>query len=76
VLHPPKKVIRMGANNDPDIVRAIQNALVSNGIDPGPVDGKYGPKTTAAVAAFQKLNHLVADGEVGPKTAAQLGIQL
>jgi N-acetylmuramoyl-L-alanine amidase len=76
VLHPPNKVIRMGANNDPDIVRAIQNALVSNGIDPGPVDGKYGPKTTAAVAAFQKLNHLVADGEVGPKTAAQLGIQL
>jgi hypothetical protein len=72
----PTRVIHIGGNNDPNTVRAIQNALKSKGIDPGPIDGKYGPQTTAAVAAFQKLNSLVMDGEVGPKTAAPLGVQL
>jgi len=69
------KVIHIGGNNDPNVVLAIQKALKEKGIDPGPIDGKYGPKTTAAVAAFQKLNGLVMDGEVGPKTAAKLNIQ-
>ena len=75
-VHPPGRVIRMGVNNDPNIVRAIQNAPIAAGIDPGPVDGKYGPKTMAAVAAFQKIKGLVMDGEVGPQTAPVLGIQL
>ena len=75
-VHPPNKVIRMGVANPPDVVRAIQIALRDAGIDPGPIDGKYGPLTMAAVAAFQKLKHIVMDGEVGPQTAPLLGIQL
>jgi N-acetylmuramoyl-L-alanine amidase len=75
-VHPPTKVIRMGVANDPDVVKAIQRALEVAGIDPGGVDGKYGPKTTAAVAAFQRVNGLVVDGEVGPETAGKLGITL
>ena len=75
-VHPPGRVIRMGVANDSDIVRTIQNALTAAGIDPGPVDGKYGPLTMAAVAAFQKIKGLVMDGEVGPQTAPLLGIQL
>src|SRR5215213_4475624 len=66
------RVVRMGANNDPAVVRNIQRALDAAGINSGGVDGKYGPKTTAAVAAFQRLKGLVVDGEVGPETARAL----
>lgn len=72
----PVTVVRMGANNDPAVVRKIQRALEEHGVDPGGVDGIYGPKTTAAVAAFQTREGLVVDGEVGPQTAAKLGITL
>ena len=72
----PVRVVRMGANNDPAVVRNIQRALDAAGVDSGGVDGKYGPKTTAAVAAFQRLKGLVVDGEVGPQTARALEIEL
>jgi len=36
------------------------------------VDGNYGPKTQAAVIAFQKANGLTPDGIVGPLTAQKL----
>jgi peptidoglycan hydrolase-like protein with peptidoglycan-binding domain len=32
------------------------------------VDGKYGPKTTKAVKAYQKKQGLAIDGQVGIKT--------
>jgi hypothetical protein len=36
-------------------------------------DGSFGPKTKAAVVAFQASHGLTADGVVGPKTSAALG---
>lgn len=57
------------------IVESVQRALKNKGIDPGVIDGLYGPHTVAAVYAFQKTNQLVADGIVGPITAKKLKIE-
>jgi peptidoglycan hydrolase-like protein with peptidoglycan-binding domain len=55
-----------------DRVRAFQRRLRADGIDPGPVDGRFGPSTEAAVRRFQAAHGLVADGVVGPRTASAL----
>jgi murein L,D-transpeptidase YcbB/YkuD len=59
-----------------DKIKEIQQALQDAGFDPGIIDGQFGPHTHAAVVAFQLSQGMLADGEVGPKTAAALGIQL
>lgn len=53
-------------------VEAIQRALVRAGFDLGPIDGKLGPKTLAAIKAFQKAHALLVDGIAGPMTQAAL----
>lgn len=51
----------------------IQTALKARGFDPGPLDGIMGPRTKAAVIAFQKsVGGLVVDGIPGPATQAKL----
>jgi N-acetylmuramoyl-L-alanine amidase len=58
------------------MVREIQRALKTAGVDPGRIDGVFGPMTQAAVISIQATRGLVADGEVGPVTAKALGITL
>ena len=57
-------------------VQEIQKELRTEGFAPGVIDGEFGPHTQAAVVAFQLSNGLVADGEIGPVTAAELGLAL
>ncbi len=57
------------------LVLKVQEALSRAGMDPGALNGEYGPHTLAAVYAFQSMNALVPDGMVGPKTAKKLGIE-
>lgn len=52
--------------------KQIQRALKSAGFYDGPIDGKIGPKTKAAITKFQKANGLKADGIVGKRTSAEL----
>ena len=60
------KLLKQGEPQTPDVVY-LQDKL---GISP---NGPFGPKTHAAVVAFQKKHKLTADGIVGPKTWAALG---
>lgn len=57
-----------------DLVKTLQAHLNNLGFDTGTPDGIFGPKTAAAVKAFQKSKGLKADGIVGPKTWGALGI--
>ena len=54
-------------------VSDLQSRLNALGFKPPlKVDGIFGPKTLAAVKAFQRSHHLKPDGLVGPKTTAAL----
>jgi N-acetylmuramoyl-L-alanine amidase len=57
-------------------VQEIQQALRDARFDPGAIDGVFGPHTLAAVVSFQESQGLVVDGEVGPRTAQALNVQL
>ena len=50
-----------------DLVKQVQS-----GIKLGIVNGRFGPKTEAAIRAFQRVVGLVPDGIVGPKTWAAI----
>lgn len=55
-----------GGVNRPDDVRVIQTLLAAKGLDPGPVDGKLGPSTIAAIKAFQRRFATWPDGRIDP----------
>jgi len=58
-------------------VRELQQALRTFGIAPElAVDGRLGPKTRAALVAFQRLAQIPADGIYGPVTRAALRLRL
>lgn len=65
-------VPRPGADIPGSSVASFQQQLAQRGFDPGPIDGINGPRTKAAVKAFQEANGLKVDGIVGPKTRAAL----
>ena len=57
-------------------VHDLQERLNALGIKPAlKVDGKFGPKTLAAVRAFQRSHGLKVDGLVGPLTTAALRLK-
>jgi putative chitinase len=64
------------ARSDPQI-RELQEALRAFGIAPDlAVDGRLGPKTRAALVAFQQMAGVPADGIYGPVTRAALRLRL
>ena len=64
----------LAAKYDP-IVEQVQKKLTELGYDPGPVDGKMGGKTAAAIKSFQQDNGLLENGEINEATLKKLGIE-
>ncbi|MCW2307391.1 glycoside hydrolase family protein [Rhodobium gokarnense] len=59
--------------DDKKTLADYQKLLKDRGFDPGPADGLWGPKTRAAVLAFQRSHDgLANDGILGPATKAAL----
>lgn len=54
------------------LVRDIQTKLAQQGYDPGPRDGKLGPKTRAAITHYQQNNNLLVDGNASPQLRDRL----
>jgi hypothetical protein len=50
----------------------VQGRLKNLGYDPGPADGKYGPRTRAALAIFQSDEDLDVTGEIDDATLDKL----
>lgn len=61
-----------GAMGKPGVA-ALQVALRAHGLYRADVDGIAGPRTRAAVRAFQRRQGLAVDGIAGPRTRAALG---
>lgn len=65
---PASPVVIVSYNDTGSLVKTVQQRL--GGLE---VDGWFGPKTLAAVKAFQTSKGLAVDGVVGPLTWAALG---
>jgi N-acetylmuramoyl-L-alanine amidase len=53
-------------------ISELQSRLSSLGFDPGKVDGVFGPRTEAAVIAFQHNRDLAEDGKAGPEVVTEV----
>lgn len=73
----PWPVLRQGSNSmwPPVTVRSLQYLLNARGARLQ-VDGQFGPRTKAAVVAFQRARHLTANGVVARATWLRLIISV
>ncbi len=76
VLRHPGTVVYPGAgygtSRGSAEVRRLQRQLSKAGVSPGPIDGRYGPRTERAVARYQASHGLTVDGIAGPITINRL----
>ena len=63
-----------GAAADPATVRQAQEKLVSQGFNPGAVDGNLGQQTRQGLKDFQESKGLAPSGQLDPQTIAALGL--
>jgi peptidoglycan hydrolase-like protein with peptidoglycan-binding domain len=74
-LTAPTLVLFPGAGDEPGgsrLVRDLQRLLARTGYAPGPIDGRFGPRTEQAVRRFQANRGLQVDGIAGRHTFVRL----
>ncbi len=65
----------LAAGADAELVRSVQQQLARRGFYDGTVDGVTGPRTEAAITAFQKSVAMPADGRPSPELLAALAVE-
>jgi peptidoglycan hydrolase-like protein with peptidoglycan-binding domain len=55
-------------------IMKVQKSLSDKGFDAGPVDGKLGHRTRAAIRQYQASEKLTVTGRLDPETAGKLGV--
>jgi peptidoglycan hydrolase-like protein with peptidoglycan-binding domain len=68
----PGATSRGTPSSDTQNVKTIQSGLKQHGLYAGPLDGIAGPKTTAAIRAYQRENGLLQDGRATPELASHI----
>jgi peptidoglycan hydrolase-like protein with peptidoglycan-binding domain len=55
-------------------IRKVQKSLSDKGYDAGPIDGKLGHRTRAAIRQYQASENLTVTGHLDAETAGKLGV--
>ena len=63
------------AAQDAELITKVQSALKDKGLDPGPIDGLMGPRTSSALRDFQIQNDIQVSGKIDKETLRRLGIK-
>ena len=61
-------------NMTPDVIGRVQTALARQGYHPGPVTGRLGPETIAALNQYQRARQLPVDQYLNLETVRSLGV--
>lgn len=72
----PDRHAAAAPDRDRRLVAGTQSGLRDMGYDPGPVDGILGPRTRAAIRAYQKDHRLPVDERPTPALALHIQAQL
>ena len=65
-----------GAVKASNMVAATQANLVRLGYRPGPIDGRYGPRTRAAIRHYQRDHKVQVDGKMSGQLALEVESRL
>ncbi|MEK7118491.1 MAG: peptidoglycan-binding protein [Patescibacteria group bacterium] len=70
-----KFLISLSVGSSGTAVTELQKRLTKSGVYAGPINGKFGPQTKAAVIKYQAKHGLEQAGVIGPKTRAALNAE-
>lgn len=62
------------AGQDTETVKKAQEALATQGYNPGPADGVWGPRTSDAVKKAQTAKNIEPTGQLDDKTLVAIGV--
>lgn len=72
---PPRKMSRRPQRTPSrERYKQIQEALRDQGYNPGPIDGRWGSKSAAALKRFERDHNLPADGKLDSLALITLGL--